>query len=205
MDSPSVVAKEPAIFGNQFATGLIHAVIDCITEILLASEITLGGVDGDMSEQQLDLIQFAAGQVAQSRASATQVVRGKFLNARRRGGLPDNLPGNLRSHPVTPDSAGLVDRSDERTFSDTAALLPYVDRLIHPPWNGNSTEVTGLPEKPAMTQCSSRSCMDFDVQAEQFAAAKSVSDQHGEDRLVPLATERIAVRTSQKAGCLARR
>ncbi len=36
------------------------------------------------------------------------------------------------------------------------------------------------------------------MQAEQLAAAKSASDQHGEDRVVPFATERIPIRTRQK-------
>lgn len=45
----------------------------------------------------------------------------------------------------------------------------------------------------------------LDVQAEQLPASKSASDQHGEDRIVPFATERIAARTHQKPLVLFRR
>jgi Domain of Unknown Function (DUF1080)/DinB superfamily len=38
----------------------------------------------------------------------------------------------------------------------------------------------------------------FDTQAEQFAAAESASDQHGENRVIPLAPEGIAVRGGQQ-------
>jgi hypothetical protein len=45
----------------------------------------------------------------------------------------------------------------------------------------------------------------FDVQAEKLAAAESASDQHGEDRVIPLAAERVAVSRPPIAVCLARR
>jgi hypothetical protein len=45
-------------------------------ELLLASEVALGRLDGDVAEQELDLIQFAARDVAKPRAGAPQVVRG---------------------------------------------------------------------------------------------------------------------------------
>ena len=38
----------------------------------------------------------------------------------------------------------------------------------------------------------------IDAEREQLAAAEPASDQHGEDRVVPLATEGIAVCTGQK-------
>jgi hypothetical protein len=38
----------------------------------------------------------------------------------------------------------------------------------------------------------------LDAQAEQLTAPQSTSDQHGEGRVIPLATERIAVHTRQK-------
>jgi hypothetical protein len=44
----------------------------------------------------------------------------------------------------------------------------------------------------------------FDVQAEKLAAAESASNQHGEDRVVPFATERIAIRTRQEPPALLR-
>jgi len=41
-----------------------HPVVDGVAELLLAAEVSLRGLDGDMPEQELDLIEFAAGQVA---------------------------------------------------------------------------------------------------------------------------------------------
>lgn len=50
-----------------------HPVIDGVAQLLLASEVALGGLDRDVPEQELDLIQFAAGQVAEPRASAADM------------------------------------------------------------------------------------------------------------------------------------
>ena len=44
-------------------------------ELLLASEVAFGCLDGDVAEQELDLIQFTAGEMAETGAGAPQVVR----------------------------------------------------------------------------------------------------------------------------------
>jgi hypothetical protein len=82
-----------------------HPVVDGAAQLLIAAEVTHCGLDRDVSKQELDLIQFATGEVAQPRASATKVMRSKFLYARSRGGLPDNLPQHLRRHPSSPEPA----------------------------------------------------------------------------------------------------
>ena len=52
-----------------------------VPKLLFAPEVTLGRLDRDVPEQKLDLVQFAAGQVAQSRTGASQVVRGQLRDA----------------------------------------------------------------------------------------------------------------------------
>ena len=100
-----------------------------------------------MPKQELDLIQFAAGYVAQPSASAAQVVRSELLDACAAGGVPDNLPQHFRRHPTTPDPASLVDRAKERTISDVASLFPLVDRHLHAVRNRDCTDVSGFPHQ----------------------------------------------------------
>src|SRR6266498_2692924 len=69
-----------------------HPVIDSLAELLLASEVALGGLDRDVPKQKLNLIQFAAGKVTQPCASTAKVVRRKLLYARPQRRLSDNLP-----------------------------------------------------------------------------------------------------------------
>jgi hypothetical protein len=68
-----------------------HSVIDRVAELLLASEVALSGLNGDMPEQELDLIEFTTREVAQPCASA-KVMRSKFFDSCPRGGFADNLP-----------------------------------------------------------------------------------------------------------------
>jgi hypothetical protein len=46
-------------------------VVDGTPEFLLASEVTLRGLDRHVLEQKLNLVQFAAGEVAESGAGAS--------------------------------------------------------------------------------------------------------------------------------------
>jgi len=97
-----------------------------------------------MAQQELDLIQLAACQVAEPRASAPKIVRRELLNACTPRALADDLPQDLWSHSVAPDFTSLVDRFSRMDRSDT--------------------------------------------ERQQLAAAKSASDQYGEDCVVPFAT-----------------
>ena len=58
--------------------------------------------------------------------------------------------------------------------------------------------MSGLSQKVGYDPVLFAELYGLNVQAEQLAASKPASDQHGEDRVVPFATERIAVRTRQK-------
>jgi hypothetical protein len=50
-------------------------VVDGVLEPLLAPEVTLRRLDGDVAQEKLNLFQFACGLVAQPRAGPTQIVR----------------------------------------------------------------------------------------------------------------------------------
>ena len=85
-----------------------HPVVDSVAKFLLASEVPLGGLDGDMAKQKLDLIQFTAGEMAEPRAGAPKIVRSKSL-------MPAREAASLRP-PIAPsesfrcpDWTGLVD------------------------------------------------------------------------------------------------
>jgi hypothetical protein len=87
-------------------------------ELLLASKIALRCLDGDVSEQELDLIEFATLEVAETGTGTAKVVRGKLLDAgaSRRGA--DDVPEHLRRHAVAPDTPGLVDCAEHRPVRD---------------------------------------------------------------------------------------
>src|SRR5882762_8469812 len=78
---------------------------------------------------------------------ATKVMRCKFVYARPRGGLPDNLPKHLRRHSGSPDACGLVDGSEQRTFSDAAHIPPCIDCRFYPDRDWYGPDVSGLAQQ----------------------------------------------------------
>jgi hypothetical protein len=69
------------------------------SELLFASEVALRGLDGDVSEQELDLIQFAAGEMAETGAGAPQVVRGQLVDPGASRCRADHIPQHLGDIP----------------------------------------------------------------------------------------------------------
>lgn len=64
-------------------------------ELLRASKVAFGCLDGDVAEQELNLIQFAAGKMAETGASAPQVVRSQLVDRGTSRCGADNIPEYL--------------------------------------------------------------------------------------------------------------
>jgi hypothetical protein len=54
----------------------MQAVVHRAPKLLRAPEVALGRLNRDLPEEDLDLVQVAAGEVAQSGTCASQIVRG---------------------------------------------------------------------------------------------------------------------------------
>jgi hypothetical protein len=78
-------------------------VINCDVQLLLSPEVFLGGLHGYVSEQKLDLFQFAAGDVTLTRACAAQIMRREVSGLSFRRAVFDEAPDHLLTDPVGPD------------------------------------------------------------------------------------------------------
>ena len=94
-----------------------------------------------MTKEELDLIQFAAGQMAQARTGPSEVVWSELVDVRASRSSPDDIPEYLRRHPVTPDPARLVDRTKDRAVCDAGSRRPRVDRRLNPGRHRNRADV----------------------------------------------------------------
>src|SRR5215831_1865482 len=106
-----------------------------------------------MPEQKLDLIQFAAGKMAQTGTSAAKVMRSNLLDTCTSGSLPNDFPNHLRRHSITPDPSGSIDGAKQCSLFNTARLQPVIDCHFYPARNRDGAD---MAIKSAMTQCSSR-------------------------------------------------
>src|SRR5439155_7989416 len=98
-------------------------------------------------EQELDLIQFAPGKMAETGAGTPQVVWGQLVDAGATRGRADNIPEHLGRHAVSPDTPGLVDRAEHWAVRDGRRGCPRVDVALHPGGNGNRAHVSALADQ----------------------------------------------------------
>src|SRR5262245_8957284 len=87
-------------------------IVDGTTQPLLASEIALRRLDRKVSEEKLDLVEFPAGQMAQSRARAPKIVRRQLVDVGAGSGSAGDIPQYLRRHPIAPDAPYSVDGAE---------------------------------------------------------------------------------------------
>ena len=68
-----------------------------------------------MPEQKLDLFEFAAGNMTESGAGASQIMGRNLLNPNTLREIPNDVPDHLFGDAISPDSPGLIDRPEETT------------------------------------------------------------------------------------------
>jgi hypothetical protein len=89
-------------------------VVDRISEPLLAAQISLRGLNADMSEQKLDLLKLSACLMTQSGTGSAEIVRRNAIQTTFRGPRLYDAPYDFRTETACRDPAGLVDRPKNR-------------------------------------------------------------------------------------------
>ena len=116
-----------------------EVVVYCDLDILFRAEITLGGLDGRVPEQKLDLFQAAAILPAELGAGAAQVVRPEPLDPDLFGALLDHGPDRPAAHALI-DLAAFSHGPDQPSVFHSCGGHPGVDSLLHPYRNGDGAD-----------------------------------------------------------------
>jgi hypothetical protein len=109
--SPSNRPSEPNLLSSRLVWLKSDLVIHSVAESLLTSQVTLRSLYRYVSKKKLNLLQFAAGLVAESGTCSPQVMRCQRRKLARCCFVFDNSPNHFRAEAVSPDSTGLVDRT----------------------------------------------------------------------------------------------
>jgi hypothetical protein len=104
-------------------------------------------LDGDVSKQKLDLIQFTARKMTEPRAASPKIMRRKLVNSGSRRCGANDFPQHLGRHSCSPNSTCLVDRSKNHALGNLAGFLPFIDCNLHPRRDRNSTDVPSLAQE----------------------------------------------------------
>src|SRR5262249_44136581 len=79
------------------------AVVNSAPKALLAPQVSLGRFHRNVPQQELDLLQFAAGGVAQAGAGAPTIVRRQFCNTSPAGVLLHDVPDHFFGDSLSPN------------------------------------------------------------------------------------------------------
>ena len=95
-----------------------------------------------MPEEKLDLIEFAAGQMTQSRTGSPEIVGCQPFDARAGGGATDDVPQHF-----LPSSRRLVDRAKDAPVRQPRGSGPCVNGGLDPRGHGDCPDVAPLTDE----------------------------------------------------------
>jgi len=122
-------------------------IVDRVAETLFAAQISLRCLHRDLSQQELNLLQFTAGLMAKASASSTKVVRSERLDFTVLCLLLHDTPNDFGTEASSPDSASLVDRTKENARRHPGSSRPSVNSGFHPIRDWNSSYMAALTDK----------------------------------------------------------
>src|SRR5687767_11690257 len=87
-------------------------IVYCPGQILFTSNVSFGGLNGRMSQQELDLLQFTTRGVAQASASSPEVVGSQGLDSNTGRTPLDDVPDDILGDSVAPYCPVLSNRTE---------------------------------------------------------------------------------------------
>jgi hypothetical protein len=118
-----------------------NAIVHCVPDSLLAAEIFLSRLNRNVSKQKLNLLQFAASDMAKTGTRAAEIMRRQLAQPELWGVVFDNVPDHSVSHEVAPSLASSTNTSKKVPATYTGRADPLLDRSRHPIRNRHSSEV----------------------------------------------------------------
>src|SRR5258707_11697086 len=101
-------------------------------EILFGAKVTLGCLPRGVSQQQLDLLKFAAGRPTQLCASSSKVMRRDAWNTNCRSVLLEHLPYDLLTQALARHHVSPVHGTKHIAIRDAGRGSPSIDRHFDP-------------------------------------------------------------------------
>ncbi len=153
----------------------------------------------DVSQQELNLLQFTTGLMAKTGTRPTEVVRCEGRNPTVLCFLFHDAPNDLGSKSSTPNPASLIDRTKERACCNPGGRHPAVNSSFHPIRHRNSSYVGALADKIGYDPVLLPLLYIFNAQRSQFRPAQPATQQNRQCGIVSLASKTCAVCRQQQA------
>src|SRR5271155_3761002 len=146
----SLFRREKAFLGitSFVRAGLYpNPIIDCRPDALPRSEVLLSGLNRDMAEEKLDLIQFTARIPANACTRSAKIVWRKGRNTDLRSGRPYHLPDRLFADAIPEHSTRTADTAKDLPTIDGSRTEPGKQLHVHPVGHRDRANMTALANK----------------------------------------------------------
>ena len=173
-----------------------------MSEILLAAQIAFRGLHGCMTQQELNLLQFASARVAQFRAGSPQVMRCNVLQSCSLAAGFDDVPHDILRDAFPPYLSRSGNPPKDPSLCDSGCHYPLIDCRLDPLWNGHRADVAALADQVHYCPVTLAHLNLVQLQADQLGSAKATPKQHCQHRVVALRSHVIAARMLQHCGTL---
>jgi hypothetical protein len=118
-----------------------------MSKVLFAAEIAFGSQNRCVSQQELNLLQFATVGVAKLRASPTQIVRRDMLQPCSLATASHYVPDDVLRDAGAPDLSTPRYGSKDSTLGNPSGCEPLIEGLFCPLRNRNRSDMTALTAK----------------------------------------------------------
>src|SRR5260370_11081048 len=135
---PEVSFEAVNTLSNVFQT---QVVIHRVAQFLFASKVMLGGLNGCMAKQELNVLKFSPGQVAESCAGAAEVMRSEILDVGACRSRFDDVPDGFRCQAVARDLFLSAYSPKDCTLTYLSCSGPLIDSALSPHRNWNCANV----------------------------------------------------------------
>jgi hypothetical protein len=140
-------AFTPGLFRRSSCPGCkVEAVVYRVPEILLAAQVSFGGLNRRMAEQELNLLQFTAARMAQLGTGPTQIVRRDALQPCFFATALYHVPDHVLGDSFTPNLSGPAHSSKNSSVSDPGSHGPLIERLLRPGRDRNGANVPAFAD-----------------------------------------------------------
>jgi hypothetical protein len=195
LGSPHLVLHHSSVFKAQ-------PVVHRMTQFLFAPQVTFSGLNRSVSEQELDLLQFAAGQVAQTRTGTPQIMRREVLDAGTLGSGLHHVPNRFWRDPFTPNMAEPVNTTEDPASVNAGSLKPPIDSSLRPDRHWNCADMSSLADEIRYNPMFLSNLQVIGPQADEFRPTKSAPNQQRQDGTVTLAPCRLQGQRFSSTGSL---
>jgi hypothetical protein len=156
-----------------------------------------------VAEQELDLFQLTASQVAETGTRAPQIMWREVLDTGTLGRVLHYVPNRFWRNSFAPNLAEPVHPSEDAATVDTSSLNPPIDSSLRPHWHRHSADMLSLADEIGDNPVFLSNLEVIGSQTDELGTPESATNQQRQDGTVTLAVRRVqGQRLQQRSGLI---